>query len=209
MCLFVLHGFGALIAGSGPNVCRQVANTVALMEAHLSGLRSIRTRYAELNAVPQHPLHLNITCSLEKVRPKVPQDLTDACSNAVASARELKSAASFIFKADSTLIAKVPPRRACSRCLILKLVRWLPLRRARTPTRPSALFQGALAARGAARRGTSRARRYSLFVKESSAGIRAATPGMNAVDVMKACGAKWQSLTPEAKAEWNSKCKQQ
>ncbi len=33
--------------------------------------------------------------SLEKVRPKVPKELVEACSNAVADARELKSAASF------------------------------------------------------------------------------------------------------------------
>ena len=45
--------------------------------------------------------------SLEKVRPKLSKDVIDACSNAVADARELKSAANFIFKADATLIAKV------------------------------------------------------------------------------------------------------
>jgi hypothetical protein len=37
----------------------------------------------------------------------VPKELIDACSNAVADARELKSAASFIFKADGALITKV------------------------------------------------------------------------------------------------------
>ena len=51
--------------------------------------------------------------------------------------------------------------------------------------------------------------RYSLFVKQSSADIRAATPGMNAVEVMKACGAKWQSLSPDMKLQWNSKAKLQ
>jgi hypothetical protein len=48
---------------------------------------------------------------LEKVRPRVPKELVDACSNAVADARELKSAASFIFKADGALITKVSSHR--------------------------------------------------------------------------------------------------
>lgn len=39
--------------------------------------------------------------------------------------------------------------------------------------------------------------------------IKAASPGMNAVDALKASAAKWQSLSADQKAEWNNKCKQQ
>jgi hypothetical protein len=45
-------------------------------------------------------------------------------------------------------------------------------------------------------------------VKSASADIRAATPGINAVEVMKACGASWQALSAEQKDVWNSKAKQ-
>jgi hypothetical protein len=50
--------------------------------------------------------------------------------------------------------------------------------------------------------------RYTLFVKQVSADIRAATPGLNAVSVMKECGAKWQALSVQQKEEWNNKSKQ-
>jgi hypothetical protein len=61
------------------------------------------------NAFTLNYILLSNVRSLEKVRPKVPKELVEACSNAVADARELKSAASFIFKADGALITKVPP----------------------------------------------------------------------------------------------------
>jgi hypothetical protein len=82
------------------------------------------------------------------------------------------------------------------------------VKKSKDPNAPKRALSGCATAR-VAQCSTSRALRYSLFVKQSSAGIRAATPGINAVEVMKACGAKWQSLTPEEKADWNSKCKQQ
>jgi hypothetical protein len=50
--------------------------------------------------------------------------------------------------------------------------------------------------------------RYSLFVKEVSSEIRAATPNTNAIEVMKTCGAKWSALSPQQKQEWNAKAKQ-
>jgi hypothetical protein len=50
--------------------------------------------------------------------------------------------------------------------------------------------------------------RYSLFVKQSSAEIRAVTPSISSVDVMRACGSKWQSLSAQQKEEWNNRCKQ-
>ncbi len=50
-----------------------------------------------------------ITHSLDKVRPKVPRELVDQCSNAVADARELKSAAAYMFKTDGAIITKVRP----------------------------------------------------------------------------------------------------
>ncbi len=45
------NDFGALIAGSHQRHL-QVANTVALMEAHLDGLRSIKGRYDRLETMP-------------------------------------------------------------------------------------------------------------------------------------------------------------
>jgi hypothetical protein len=45
-------------------------------------------------------------------------------------------------------------------------------------------------------------------VKSASADIRAATPGINAVEVMKTCGANWQALSAAQKQDWNSKAKQ-
>lgn len=57
---------------------------------------------------------LNSPPSLEKVRPKLPKELVDQCSNAVADARELKSAAAYMFKTDGAIIAKVRPRRNLS-----------------------------------------------------------------------------------------------
>lgn len=65
-----------------------ISSTIAMMEAHISSLRLMKA-------------------SLEKVRPKLPKELVDQCSNAVADARELKSAAAYMFKTDGAIIAKI------------------------------------------------------------------------------------------------------
>jgi hypothetical protein len=83
---------------------------------------------------------------LEKVRPRVPKELVDACSNAVADARELKSAASFIFKADGALITKVSLHRGYSTFKVLTALRSVPPRPRKTQTHPSARCQGAVVA---------------------------------------------------------------
>ena len=83
---------------------------------------------------------------MEKVRPRVPKELVDACSNAVADARELKSAASFIFKADGALITKVSLHRDQSTFKVLTALRSVPPRPRKTQLRPSARCQGAVAA---------------------------------------------------------------
>jgi hypothetical protein len=150
--------------------------------------------------------------SLEKVRPKVPKELVEACSNAVADARELKSAASFIFKADGALITKVPPPTHTYHTTTSSIDRAQmgSAKKAKDPNAPKRAMSGCgdmwcwrvlcIMLIGVCR--------YTLFVKQVSADIRAATPGLNAVSVMKECGAKWQALSVQQKEEWNNKSKQ-
>ncbi len=145
------------------------------------------------------------------------KELIELCSNAVADARELKSAASFIFKADGALITKVRPPP------YIYPKPFFTYHQFNFSLRSDGLCQEGKGSKCAQARNVWVRRnvflavealcelvlsRYTLFVKQVSADIRAATPGLNAVSVMKECGAKWQALSVQQKDEWNSKSKQ-
>ena len=48
-----------------------------------------------------------------------------------------------------------------------------------------------------------------MFIKATSPIVKAASPGVRSIEVMKTTAAKWMALSAEEKAVWNNKSKQQ
>jgi hypothetical protein len=142
----------------------------------------------------------HVARSLEKSRPKVAKELIEASSDAVADARQLKSQTSAIIKQHISFVNKVlppcsmPPRSESDGSQLASA------KKAKDPNAPKRALSGCAQFISPFHSplpppclffccSASLACRYTLFVKSASVDIRAAIPGINAVEGMKTCGA--------------------